>query len=209
MDVVKIEPGLWRWTVDHPEWAAGAQWNRAVGSLFAALPDGVVLVDPLVPSDEAEAEEFHRALDDDLERSAQPLYVLLTVHWHERSTEAILERYDATLWRPEQPVELPNGVEPRLVHGADWVEALFYLAPWRALVTGDLLIGTDGGGVRVPVEWFPTHEQDWARVELHEKLRDATKGLDVERVLVSHGEPVLENGRAALDRALGAQARLM
>jgi hypothetical protein len=203
VQVTQLRPGLWRWTAEHPEWAPGAAWTREVGCVFAALPEAIVVVDPLIPSEPAEADRFHAALTRDVEQAGVPVYVLLTVHWHERSAETILERYDATLWRPEQPVDLPSGVTARLVHGADWVEALFHFAPWRALVIGDLIIG-DGGGLRVPVEWFPTEEQDWARSDLREKLRDATVDLDVELVLVSHGDPVLEQGGQALDRALAA-----
>jgi hypothetical protein len=203
VQVTELRPGLWRWTAEHPEWEPGAVWQREVGCVFAELPGAIALVDPLVPADDAEAERFHEALARDVVRAGTPVYVLLSVHWHERSTEAILERYGATLWRPEQPVDLPDGVSARLVRGSDWVEAIFYLAAWRALVVGDLMIGSNGG-VRVPVEWFPTEEQDWARTELRDKLRGATSDLDVELVLVSHGEPVLEQGRAALDRALNA-----
>ena len=201
MDVAELRPGLWRWTLDHPEWEPGAHWERVVGSVFAELPGAVVLIDPLVPSEVAEAEHFWESLDRDVERVGNPVHVLLTVHWHERSTEAVLERYRAALWRPEQPTPLPDGVEPLLVHGADWVEAMFYLEPWRALVVGDLLVGADRE-LRVPVDWFPTDEQDWARTGLKERVRDAIAARDVDIVLVSHGEPVLEDGRAAVSRAL-------
>ena len=191
MDVAELRPGLWRWTLDHPEWEPGAQWARAVGSVFAELPDAALLIDPLVSTDDAEAAQFWQALDRDVERLGLPVQVLLTVHWHERSTEVVLERYGATLWRPEQPASLPNGAEPLLVRGADWVEAMFFLEPWRALVTGDLIIGDDGG-VRVPVDWFPTDEQDWAREGLKDRLRETIGRRDIDLVLVSHGEPVLE-----------------
>jgi len=166
--------------------------------VYAELPDAVAIIDPQVPADEPQ--RFWEALDRDVERLARPVHVLLTVHWHERSVESVLERYGATLWRPDQPGELPSGARAEVVKGADWVEALFYLEPWRALVVGDLLIGEDGG-VHVPLSWFPKEEQDWARAGLKERLRGLLD-LDVELVLVSHGEPVLENGNAALERAL-------
>jgi hypothetical protein len=169
--------------------------------VYAELPEAVLLVDPLVPDDPADDERFWRALDRDAERMGRPVHVLLTVHWHERSTEAVLERYGAQLWRPEQPTPLPSGVEPLLVHGADWVEAMFLLEPWHALVTGDLII-EEQGELRVPVGWFPTEEQDWARAGLKERLREAIGPREVELVLVSHGRPVLEQGREALERAL-------
>jgi hypothetical protein len=204
MDVAELRPGLWRWTVDHPEWEPGEHWEPAVGSVFAELPGAVVLVDPLVPRDARGAEHFWESLDRDVERAGEPVFVVLTVHWHERSTEAVLERYRAILWRPEQPTSLPDGVEPLVVHGADWVEAMVYLEPWRALVVGDLIVGADGG-LRVPVDWFPTEEQDWARTGLKDRVREAIGPREVELVLVSHGAPVLEGGKAALDRALGSQ----
>jgi glyoxylase-like metal-dependent hydrolase (beta-lactamase superfamily II) len=200
MDVQELRPGLWRWTAAHPEWAHAETWGPEVASVYAELPEAVVVVDPLVPADDEE--RFWSALDRDVERSARPLYVLLTVHWHERSVEAVLARYkEATLWRPEEKVEVPAGVEPIVVEGSDWKEAMFFLEPHRALVVGDLLIGKDGG-VALPVEWFPKGEQEWAEQKLKPMLRDRLAQLPVELVLTSHGEPVLADGGAALDAAL-------
>jgi hypothetical protein len=174
-------------------------WPQEVGSVYAELPEAVVLIDPQVPPDEPD--RFWSALDRDVERLARPVHVLLTVHWHERSAAEVLERYGATLWRPEQHEDLPRGVEAKVIRGADWTEALLFLEPWRALVVGDLLLGDAEGGVEVPVSWFPTEEQDWARTDLKAQLRELLE-LPVELVLVSHGEPVLENGAAALHQAL-------
>jgi glyoxylase-like metal-dependent hydrolase (beta-lactamase superfamily II) len=199
MDVQELRPGLWRWTAAHPEWAHAEHWGPDVASVYAELPDAVVVVDPLVPA--GEEERFWSALDRDVERLGRPVYVLLTVHWHERSVEAVLERYKAILWRPEEKVELPAGVEPIVVEGADWTEAMFYLEPHRALVVGDLLVGADGG-IGLPVQWFPVAEQDWVRAELKPMLRDQLAALPIELVLVSHGEPVLADGAAALAQAL-------
>ena len=199
MDVRELRPGLWRWTASHPEWAHAEHWGPEVGSVYAELPDAVVVVDPLVPADQEE--RFWAALDRDVERAGRPLQVLLTVHWHERSVAAVLERYDAKLWRPEDRGELPAGVRAELVKGSDWVEAMFFLEPHRALVAGDLLVGSDGG-VEVPVSWFPKAERQWVEEELKPLLRERLEPLAVELVLVSHGEPVLEGGAEALRRAL-------
>ena len=167
--------------------------------MYAELSDAVVVVDPIVPADDEE--RFWSALDRDVERAGRPLHVLLTVHWHERSVAEILDRYDATLWRPEVEAPLPTGVRAEIVEGSDWVEALFLLEPHRALVAGDLLVGADGG-IELPVDWFPKDEREWARTELKAELRRRLTPLAVELVLVSHGEPVLENGAAALAAAL-------
>jgi hypothetical protein len=150
MEVQELRPGLWRWTASHPQWDHAEHWGPDVGSVYAELPDSLVVVDPLVPADEDET--FWSALDPDVERLALPLHVLLTVHWHERSVATVLDRYKAKLWRPEEKGELPAGVHAEVVKGSDWVEAVFFLEPHRALVAGDLLIGVDGG-VELPVSW--------------------------------------------------------
>jgi glyoxylase-like metal-dependent hydrolase (beta-lactamase superfamily II) len=199
MEVRELRPGLWRWTASHPEWDHAENWGPEVGSVYAELPDALVVVDPLVPVDDEEA--FWAALDRDVERIGLPVHVLLTVHWHERSVATVLDRYKAKLWRPEEKGELPSGVRAEVVRGADWVEALFFIEPQRALVAGDLLIGTNGG-VELPVHWFPAGEQEWAERELKPKLRERLAALPIELVVVSHGEPVLEDAAAALRRAL-------
>ena len=199
MDVQELRPGLWRWTASHPQWDHAELWGPEVASVYAELPDAVVVVDPLVPDNEEE--HFWSALDRDVERTGRPVHVLLTVHWHERSVAAVLERYHATLWRPEEKGDLPTGVKAEVVKGSDWVEAMFFLEPHRALVVGDLLIGKDGG-IELPVEWFPKDEREWAREELKLMLHERLGALPIELVLVSHGEPVLEGGAAALERAL-------
>lgn len=199
MDVQELRPGLWRWTAAHPEWEHAEQWGPDVASVYAEVPNALVVIDPLVPADEDE--RFWSALDRDVERLARPVHVLLTVHWHERSVAAVLDRYRGTLWRPEEKGELPEGVHAEVVHGSDWVEALFYLEPYRALVAGDLLIGADGG-IQLPVQWFPKAEQEWAESTLKPELQQRLKKLPVELVLVSHGAPVLSEGAAALERAL-------
>jgi glyoxylase-like metal-dependent hydrolase (beta-lactamase superfamily II) len=200
MDARELRPGLWRWTAAHPEWAHAETWGPEVGSVYAELPDALVMVDPLVPQDEED--RFWEALDRDVERVGKPVHVLLTVHWHERSVATVLDRYKGTLWRPEEKGKLPAGVHAEVVKGSDWVEALFFLEQHRALIAGDLLIGKDGGGIELPVSWFPKGERDWAEQELKPELRKRLGELPVELVVVSHGEPVLEDGAAALERAL-------
>ena len=199
MNVQELRPGLWRWTALHPEWEHAENWGPEVGSVYAELPDSLVVVDPLIPAEEEET--FWSALDRDVERLGLPVHVLLTVHWHERSVATVLDRYKATLWRPEESGELPTGVHAEVVKGSDWVEALFFLEPHRALVAGDLLVGTDGG-VQLPINWFPKDEREWAERNLKPELRERLSALPVELVIVSHGEPVMEKGAEALRRAL-------
>ena len=199
MDVQELRPGLWRWTASHPQWEHAAVLGAKLNSMSYKLPEAIVVIDPLVPQDDEE--RFWSALDKDVERLARPVHVLLTVHWHERSVEAVLDRYDANLWRPEEKGDLPAGVHAEIVNGSDWAEALFFLEPHRALVTGDLLIGQNGG-VELPVTWFPKAEQEWVARELKPDLRKRLGALPIELVVVSHGEPVLKDGAGAIERAL-------
>ena len=213
MDVDRIAEGLWRWTTRHPEWRPDADWPPEVGCVYYEAPDAVVLVDPLIPADPAERERFWRALDRDVGEAARPLAVLLTVFWHERSAQEVVDRYDgATLWAHEPALErldarvtnpfrageaLPGGIE---AHDADRRdEVLLWIREHRTLVAGDVLLGGEDGGVRVcPDSWLPEGVDPR---EFRATLR-LLLDLPIERILVSHGEPVVENGRKALARAL-------
>jgi glyoxylase-like metal-dependent hydrolase (beta-lactamase superfamily II) len=189
VDVQEIADGLWRWTAPHPEWTPEQDWDRDVGSVYYEAPNAVCLIDPLVPQDDPE--RFWRALDRDIERAGKPVAVLLTVHWHRRSSDEVAARYDARR-------EPPAGVEPWAIERAD--EEVLWLPEHRALVVGDVVLGSDGGLRVCPVSWIadaPDYPPEFVA-----SLRRLLE-LPAERVLVSHGEPVLANGREALARALG------
>jgi glyoxylase-like metal-dependent hydrolase (beta-lactamase superfamily II) len=207
MDVLEIAPGLWRWTAWHEE------WKQDVGSVYWETEDAVVLIDPLVPRDDAEA--FWRALDGDVERAGAPVHVLVSIFWHARSAGDVVRRYDGRLWAPSRgraaierrtqlvtdvfrPGEpLPAGAEALAT--ARSAEVVYWLPEHRTLVPGDVILGADGGGLRLcPDSWLP---QSTGHDELRESLAPLLE-LPVERVLVSHGEPVLSGGRDALARAL-------
>jgi glyoxylase-like metal-dependent hydrolase (beta-lactamase superfamily II) len=201
VDVQELAPGLWRWTAFHRE------WREEVGCVYYEAPDAVVLIDPLVPEDEAE--RFWRALDRDVERAGAPVHVLVTVFWHVRSTKEVADRYGAHVWAPargrgaiERRVgrvtnvyrpgdELPGGIVPLKTARAS--EVVFWIPAHRTLVPGDVLLG----GLRLcPDSWLP---EKTSLEDLAESLRPLLE-LPVERVLVSHGEPVLEGGLEALER---------
>jgi glyoxylase-like metal-dependent hydrolase (beta-lactamase superfamily II) len=216
--VIEIAPGLWRWTARHPDWTpedgTGEGWEPEVASYFQESPDGVVLIDPLVPADETG--RFWEALDRDVERSGRPPDILITIFWHARSAQAILDRYEGTrVWAHEPARELvaertrvtdvfrlgdplPGGIEA--FDGGHAFEVAFWLAEHRALVTGDAILGARDGGVRVvPDSWLGERDPRQVRETLAALL-----DLPVERVLVTHGEPALSAGREALKAALRA-----
>jgi glyoxylase-like metal-dependent hydrolase (beta-lactamase superfamily II) len=181
------EPGLWRWTAPHPDWKEGADWEREVGCVYYEAPDATVLIDPLVPP---ERERFFEALDRDVARRGLPVAILLTCAWHARSSDELDERYGAVRRDAvENVVSLPFQIAE---------ETMYWLPEHSALVTGDSLMGDGVGGITVcPDTWLEGEAPAVLRRELRSLL-----DLPVGRVLVSHGEPVLEDGRAALERAL-------
>jgi glyoxylase-like metal-dependent hydrolase (beta-lactamase superfamily II) len=207
MEVAEIADGLWRWTAYHEEWKAN------VGCVYCETADGVALIDPLVPSNEAD--HFWRALDRDVKRAGGTVHVLITIFWHARSTAALAERYGAHVWastsaraavarragnvtetfRPGDP--LPGGIEA--LGTARRTEVVYWVPTYRTLVPGDVLLGDGSGGVRMcPESWLPERV---GHAELAASLRPLLE-LPVDRVLVSHGEPVLRRARAALASAL-------
>jgi glyoxylase-like metal-dependent hydrolase (beta-lactamase superfamily II) len=218
MEIEQLEPRLWRWASTHPEWTpqeGGADgWEPAVSSFALVEDDALVLIDPLVPADDEE--RFWRALDDDVVHHGPP-QILLTVFWHTRSTQTILDRYDgARAYAPaaaaaqareriptvelfELGAALPGGVEALgTVHRA---EAVFWIPAHRALAAGDLLLGTPDGGVRAcPDSWL---REGVTGPQLREGLQPLLE-LPLELLLLAHGEPVRNNAAAALEQALRA-----
>jgi glyoxylase-like metal-dependent hydrolase (beta-lactamase superfamily II) len=194
VDVQEIADGLWRWTAPHPDWKPSSDWPEDVGCVYWEGPEAVVLIDPLVPGDEAA--RFWKALDRDIERANLPVVVLRTLRWHQRSIDEVVARYPgARRWRKN--ARLPSGIEPCPAEAAE--ETLFWIAEHKALVSGDVLLGTEEGGVRVcPDSWLPKRSRG---KRFRESLRFLLD-LPVELILVSHGRPVLANGRDALAAAL-------
>jgi glyoxylase-like metal-dependent hydrolase (beta-lactamase superfamily II) len=209
VDVQRIAPGLWRWTAPHPEWKPRSDWERDVGCVYWEGDGAVVLVDPLGPAEPGESERFWSALDRDVERRAQPVAVLVTCAWHRRSADEVVARYDGTLHAPVgwERLEGASRADPEkmLPGGAVAIpappaeEALFWLPAARTLVPGDTILGGDEGLALCPASWLA---RGATTRDLVEALRPALE-LDVERVLCSHGPPLLEGGREALRELLG------
>jgi hypothetical protein len=211
MEVQELAPGLWRWTGWHEEWKAH------VGSIYYEAEDAVCLIDPLVPPEDTA--RFWAALDRDVKRLGRPVHVLITIFWHTRSTRDVVERYGARVWAPTRgraaiarragevtdtfrPGDrLPGGIEAYATGRG--TEVTFWLAQHRALVPGDVILGVEGGGLRLcPASWLPEGVG-------HAKVRRVLQpllDLPVQRVLVSHGEPVLKCARRALAQALAPSA---
>lgn len=189
-ELQQVAPGLWRWTEPHPEWEepeqedSPADWPRDVGCVAYEAGETLVLIDPLVGADFGPLDE--------LAAGRQRVAILLTLPFHERSRAQLIERYDAT-------EETPTGVEAFEIAGAG--ETIFWIPEHRALVPGDRILGDRPPGLRVCPQSWMRYLAGYTQDDLREELRSLLD-LPVEMVLVSHGEPVLHDGRRELERAL-------
>jgi glyoxylase-like metal-dependent hydrolase (beta-lactamase superfamily II) len=198
MEVAQIRPGVWRWTAPHPAWRPDKLWPRQVGCVYAETRGAVILIDPLVPAEGTEA--FWRALDRDRQRVAHlPVRILLTCEWHRRSADEVAERYDGDVWQPGEA--LADGVEVAVFDDPEtrWREAVFAFPDRAVVVFGDVVEGDGEGGLQMPPNWWPPHEERTRRIR-NELRRVLAWPVDV--VLVSHGEPVLDDSRLVLRRLL-------
>jgi hypothetical protein len=197
MKADQIAPGLWRWTAPHPDWVPGAvadspdDWEQLVGSVLYVHDGAAVFIDPLLPPD---ADGFW-AWADRRVRSAR-VFVLTTIRWHRRSREQVRARYRASVSRARDG--LPAGVESIVLRGTG--ETIFWLPEPQALVCGDRILGARGGGLRLcPESWMKSERL--GPDGLRALLRPVAE-LPIERVIVSHGAPVLHDGARALRDAI-------
>ena len=193
----EVAAGLCRWTARHPEWEEG------VASVAVETGDGLVVVDPIEPP---------RAL-------GRPEHVLLTVFWHYRSTPALEAR---RVWASARTVKalanrgvavtdpirddvaLPGGV--RAFETARHGELVYWLPEQRTVVVGDVLLGA-GAKPRATSDPLRLCPERWLGKATHTELCQSLRpllDLPVQRVLVSHGEPVLRAGKRTLEQLLQA-----
>jgi hypothetical protein len=213
--VEQLDEGLWRWTGRHPEWHPADEFGAEVASF--ALRDGgdTILIDPLLPEGDASA----RAGLDAIVRGR--LRILITIPYHVRSAELIWRRYgaehtttiwghpaaarrlsDTTAFRPLTPGEpLAGGIVAHPIGNPRRFEMPLHLPAQRALAFGDAVVSVDGQ-LRVWLEAPITERRlAWYRRRFVPTL-EPLLAFDIDRVLVTHGPPVLRDGRRALAAAL-------
>jgi len=210
----RLADDLWGWTARHPEWHPGA-FGAEVACFAVRAGEDTLLIDPLLPPEPGPVlgliEEILGAR----------LAILITIPYHVRSSEEIRRRFrgdakvaiyghPATLkrlgskagFKPLEPgIPLPAGVSAHAIGRPRRFETPLLVPSQRALVFGDAVAET-GGRLRV----WATDRVDGKVERFHrERFNPTLKPLlelDFDRVLVTHGAPVMKDGKKALASAL-------
>jgi glyoxylase-like metal-dependent hydrolase (beta-lactamase superfamily II) len=204
MDAQEISPRLWHWSAPHPEWkpayAENGGWEEIVSSYAVFADDSLVLFDPLVPAADEDAARFWQELDRDVEHHGPPS-ILITVYWHARRSQEILDRYaGGSVWAHEpaahlvgervrythtftEDSELPGGSQAIPLHNRD--EVAYWLPSQKATVIGDTILGGDGRARLCPASWLGEDDSmDDVRAAVHRILK-----FPENRLLLTHGGP--------------------
>jgi hypothetical protein len=212
----RLAAGLWRWTTRHPEWHPG-EFGSEVASFALRAGHETLLIDPLLPP---EPDAVLGLIEQQL---GERLAILITIPYHVRSSEAIRDRFrgqvETTIWghqacrkRLADPAgfrafgpgdELPGGASAHRIGKPRRFETPLHLPSHRALVFGDAVAEVDGA-LRVWSERSVDAEVSRFYRERFNPTLEPLLDLDFDRVLVTHGEPVLDNARERLDQALRA-----
>lgn len=211
--VQELAEGIWCWAHQprglHPD-AFGARTSYAV-----AVAGETLLVDPLVDGDDDPA----LAALDDLVRGR--VRILVSMPFHTRSAELLWRRYRRAKARiyghPEVATRLGDASGFEAVAGGGDVAGVAHFHPigspprseqpieipaHHALVFGDAVVETGGGELRL---WDGPLVSERRRRWWHERYLPTLErlaALEAEHVLVTHGQPVVGAGAAALRRAL-------
>ncbi len=199
VELIDVVPGLWVWRMDHPDWTRDSGWRPRVTSACVESGGEVAVLDALAPP-AREAAVWHR-----LEARPPTIAVVLKPD-HVRDVDLIVQRYGARAYGPDvfhrgdvpetdlewigPGSELPGGLVA-LFDGRGRNETPLWLPEQRTIVFADALTAPEG---ELRVWWTPWHEQ-----RVLPALRELLD-LPLERVIVSHGDPV--HDREAFERAL-------
>ena len=175
-----------------------------VGSLAVDTPDGLVLIDPLDPPPEVRA----------------PAHVLLTVFWHSRTAGELGAEH---VWAPargvrklknrgvvvtdpfEKDPELPGGI--KAIPTAREGEVVYWLPQQKAIAVGDVLLGAGAKphATSEPLRLAPDNWLEGATKKQLIKSLLPILDLPLERILVSHGDPVLQGGKEVLKNLIAPE----
>jgi glyoxylase-like metal-dependent hydrolase (beta-lactamase superfamily II) len=204
--LAEVAPRVWRWTARHPEWHPG-EFGAEVAAWAVRQGGGTVLVDPILPA--GVAAELDAIV-------AGEVAIPITIPYHVRDAAAAAARWHGTVlghaavakrlpadaaFRAVLPGdELPLGLSVHRIGNPRRQEAPLLIPDAAALAVGDAIVGVEGG-LRVWVQG--SGGEAWYRERLIPSLEPLLE-LEFDRVLTTHGPPVLSGGRKALAAAFAA-----
>jgi hypothetical protein len=194
--VQEIVPGIFHWTALHP------RIKIDVSSYY--LAEERVLIDPMKPAEGLTWFEQH----------GPPAEILLTNRHHWRQSGAFVDAFGCTV-RASRPGmhelthrervepfdfgdELPEGIVAHEVGAICPDESALFIPRRRALACADGLVRMNGEPGFVPDGLMGDDPE-----EVKRGLRDAyarLAALDVDHLLLAHGDPVVGDGQATLER---------
>ncbi len=213
----KLTEGLWRWTARHPEWHPG-EFGAEVASFAAQAGETTLLIDPLLPPDPS---PVLAVVDETL---GKRLAILITIPYHVRSSEELWNRYrgdaettihghpacakrleDRSAFQDIDPgVPLPGGVTAHAIGKPRRYETPLHLPSHHALVFGDAVAESGGRLVVWSSEKIDAKVERFYRERFNPTLEPLLE-LDFDAVLVTHGQPLMSDGKRALRKALEAK----
>jgi hypothetical protein len=217
----EILPGLYRWTAQMKDWTpdqGGPEgWAQEVACVAYASSQPLVLIDPLVESDD------WAEIDALVSRHGVPVAVVTTCPWHARSAGEARRRYvnspgaetfagavavadrERISFEVDHVIDgaagLPGGVDV-LTSDTGNGEITLWIEPIRTIVVADVLIGAEGERSEVlrvcPQAWLePRNDVATVKTALQPFLE-----REINAIVPLHGAPVLDGAKEALRAAL-------
>lgn len=212
----ELAPGLWSWGRRHPDWHPG-DFGAEVVSFLARADDDVLLLDPLVLGDDDPAWQL---IGSQVENR---LHVLISIHYHLRSAEAVRDRYADEVpvtihghpscaerlastdgFQPLEPGDsLPAGVSAHAIGKPRRRETPLHLPSHSAILFGDAVVGTPEG----PRQWTAKPIDEGVLKFHRERFAPTLEPLlelEPERLLMTHGPSYPSDGTKLLREAIDA-----
>jgi len=208
MAIAEILPGVHHWTAPHP------RHGFTVSSYW--LEDGGVAIDPFLPPQEG--------IDWFAQRSTPPAAVVLCNRHHYRDSGAFNERFGCEILVPRpglheftggQPVtpydygdQLPGGLLAVEVGSLSPDDGALYLEPLRALWLADTVVRPFTPGSRLGfVDDYLMDDPVATKRGILRALQSILDRLEVDNVLLAHGEPLLGDGGDQLRELVASGGR--